>query len=118
MTIRFLKFLKFLYPKAFRLIPLPSAINPFLSSLSLNLSSSVAFSSTATTDFSSFDIKSADDASWKTYSSQRKFYYPSQITPVTFSASFGGTIFDYSSSKTVTKKNNEKISRRGLQITY
>ena len=91
-------------------VPLPSAIKPFLSSLSLNLSSSVAFSSTATTDFSSFDIKSADEASWKTYSSQRKFYYPSQITPVTFSASFGGTIFDYSSSKTVTKKNNEKIS--------
>lgn len=91
-------------------VPLPSFIKPILSSLSLNFSSSVAFAAASTTDFSGFDIDSRDESAWKNYSSQRKFYYPSQVTPVSFSAAFSGTIVDVSSSKKSETKKKEAIA--------
>lgn len=86
-------------------IPIPEVIKPIISSLSLNLNSSVAFSTMTTTDFSSDGIKDIDLSSWKTYTPQRKFYFPSQITPGTLSSTLSGTIIDYSSTKIKTKQN-------------
>ncbi len=74
---------------------LPAAVKPYLSSLSMNLTSSLAFSSITAKDMSNSDVGPADFAAWKTYSPERKFYYPSQITPANISAAIGGTIFSY-----------------------
>ncbi|MGP1459805.1 MAG: hypothetical protein ACTTKL_10955 [Treponema sp.] len=74
---------------------LPAAVKPYLSSLSMNLTSSLAFSSITTLDMANSDVSAADLAAWKTYSPERKFYYPSQITPANVSAAIGGTIFSY-----------------------
>ena len=86
-------------------VPIPDFIKPVISSFSLSLNSSIAFSTMTTTDFSTSGIEDADLSSWKSYSPQRKFYYPSQITPATLSGTLSGTIVNYSSTKTKTAKS-------------
>ena len=86
-------------------VPIPEFIKPVVSSFSLSLNSSIAFSTMTTTDFSTSGIEDADLSSWKSYSPQRKFYYPSQITPATLSGTLSGTIVNYSSTKTKTAKS-------------
>ena len=86
-------------------VPIPEFIKPVVSSSSLSLNSSIAFSTMTTTDFSTSGIEDADLSSWKSYSPQRKFYYPSQITPATLSGTLSGTIVNYSSTKTKTAKS-------------
>ena len=86
-------------------VPIPEFIKPVISSFSLSLNSSIAFSTMTTTDFSTSGIEDADLSSWKSYSPQRKFYYPSQITPATLSGTLSGTIVNYSSTKTKTAKS-------------
>lgn len=88
-------------------VPLPNVIKPFVNSLSFNLNSSVAFSTKNTENFDSSSVNSKDFASWKSNTPQRKFYYPSQITPVTFSGTLSGTIFEYSSTKTKSSSKKE-----------
>lgn len=72
-------------------IPLPEAVKPYISSLNISsISSSLTFNS------KNRSLSSADMLS--TYSPERMFYYPSQLTPFKISAQISGTIFKYSSS--------------------
>ena len=90
-------------------VPLPSVIKPYIDSFSLTFSSSVAFSTYSTQEWDSSDIKTADLSVWKSYSPNRKFYYPSQITPVNASASLSGTIFSWPKTSS-TKKDSSSPS--------
>ena len=84
---------------------LPSSllVAPYISSLSLSLNSSVAYSSVSNNSISSAD-------SLSTYSPERKFYYPSQITPATASLSLSGTLFSYPpSGKNTAKKHTPEV---------
>lgn len=84
-------------------VPLPQVIKPYIDSISLNLNSTVSFSTYSTQNPDTSEIEPQDVADWKTYSPNRKFYYPSQITPLNISASLSGTIFSWplkSNSKT------------------
>ncbi|MBO4319555.1 MAG: LPS-assembly protein LptD [Treponema sp.] len=73
-------------------VPVPDVLKPYISTLSISsLSSSLTFNS------KNADISSTDYLS--TYSPERMFYYPSQLTPFKINAQISGTIFNYSSSK-------------------
>lgn len=77
-------------------IPLPKVIKPYIDSASISFNSSVAFSTVATQEFfEADDIKEKDLATWKQYTPNRKFYYPSQITPLNVNGSVSGTIFSW-----------------------
>lgn len=85
-------------------VPLPQVVKPYLSTISINLNSSIAFSTLSTTDYKDNGVKDVDLEAWKEYSPERKFYYPSQITPATISLNISGTIVDVS---LLTKKTNK-----------
>lgn len=89
-------------------IPLPKIINPYISSLSFTFNSNVAFSTRTVNgdDFDTSDIDEKDIDLWKIYTSSRKFYYPSQITPLTFSATLSGTLLDFSSKRAKSVQTN------------
>lgn len=74
---------------------LPSIITPYLNSASGYMSSSINFSSKDRIDVSTGRTWSSSNEDHKRNSPERTFYYPSQITPVSINASFGGTIFSY-----------------------
>ncbi|MCR5401219.1 MAG: hypothetical protein K6E78_06440 [Treponema sp.] len=92
-------------------VPLPSLVKPYISTLSMDLKSSMVFSSMSakSSALTNDDITHDGDlAQWRTYTPLRKFYYPSQITPLTASMSLSGTLFNYSSSSTSSKTTSEK----------
>lgn len=99
-------------------VPLPSVVKPYLNNASFSLKSSLAFSTmTVSSDsdtwndlYSKYDVKSLDQSEWRANTPLRKFYYPSQITPVTFSADFSGTIIDYSSSRIKNQASSSPVS--------
>ncbi|MBQ5471828.1 MAG: LPS-assembly protein LptD [Treponema sp.] len=82
-------------------VPLPSVIKPYLNTASLSMNSSLGFStkSVSSENLVKDSLSSTDLSKWRTYTPERKFYYPSQITPVTLSATISGTLLDYSSTK-------------------
>lgn len=91
-------------------VPLPNFVKPYVNSLSLNLNSAVAFSSMSIkeAELKNSDLNETDNNEWKNYTPQRKFYYPSTVTPATFSGSISGTLIDISSSKkTISNKKND-----------
>ena len=68
---------------------IPEALSPYISSLSISsFSSSLVFSSLSNTTLSNTD-------SYSSYSPERKFYYPSQITPLKSSVKISGTLYQY-----------------------
>ncbi|MBP5519983.1 MAG: LPS-assembly protein LptD [Treponema sp.] len=77
--------------------PLPAVVNPYISSLSLNLDSDVRFSKKNTTSFE------YDDAEWKKNTPMRKFYYPSSVTPLKTVVSVNGTIFAWPPTSKASK---------------
>ncbi|MCK9169719.1 MAG: hypothetical protein M0P01_04830, partial [Treponema sp.] len=81
-------------------LPVSSVVKPYITTLSGTLNSSVVFS-----DITNEAVSSTD--SLNLYSPQRKFYYPSQITPATVSMNWAGTLFSYSSSTTALQKNTD-----------
>ena len=100
---------------------LPDFIKPYINSMSISTTSFVNILSLNTTfntnpstspsSNSSFDsffeednVEEVDD-NWKTYTPERKFFYPSQITPVNLKFSMNGTLFQYPKSKTITNTN-------------
>ena len=97
-------------------VPLPEVIKPYINSVSLSLNSSLVFSSMTNSSLEDSDIPylnksdltQADISNWKSYSPQRKFYYPSSLTPLTFNGALSGTIIDFSTSK--AKKSSSKTS--------
>lgn len=99
-----------------RSFKLPEPINPYLSNFSVSsIGSSIVFSSKAneklldtTVNFQDSAIKSelekikaselassGKDSEWALYSPERKFYYPSQITPLKTTLKFSGTLIQY-----------------------
>ena len=73
---------------------LPSVIKPYLNSVSFSLNSSIyinTLDNKALTDNANYK----EDPTWATYSPERSFYYPSQITPANASLSLSGTIFQW-----------------------
>lgn len=80
-------------------LPLAAALKPYITTLSGTLNSSVVFSDMTNTAVGSADSLSA-------YSPERKFYYPSQITPATVSINWSGTLFSFSSSSGQQKNSN------------
>ena len=72
-------------------VPLPDILKPYVSAMSLSLDSSVAFSSLANNSLTTVD-------NLRTYSPERKFYYPSQITPANASLAMSGTLYAYPAS--------------------
>jgi len=70
---------------------IPDALKPFLRTLSItDISSSVIFNSKTNTAIAS---ESTDD--WYLYTPERMFFYPSQVTPLKFSANIEGAIIKY-----------------------
>lgn len=83
---------------------LPEVVSPYISSLAISsVSSSLLFSSQTN------DTLSSDD-SYSTYSPERKFYYPSQITPFKTAVRFSGTLVQY---PPVAKKTTASSSLAG-----
>ena len=77
-------------------IPLPQIIKPYLNTISLNFESSININR-LDRDSASMqeDERYKTDNEWKTYTPERSFYYPSQVTPVNASVAINGTIFQW-----------------------
>ena len=93
---------------------LSAALKPYISSLSIKLDSSLSFG-TATASFDKSDkdrIKDniANGDSWSSYTPERKFYYPTEVTPATASVSLSGTIFQWPLSSSTAKKETVKYT--------
>lgn len=90
---------------------LPAVLKPYISSLSFSLTSSINF---AVTDAQfEGDERSLNNDKWTSYTPERQFYYPSQITPADVKVSMSGTLFEWpkSSSKTTATKDTKKDSK-------
>lgn len=93
---------------------LPSALKPYISSLSIKLDSSLNFG-TATANFKESDKERitkniANGDSWSSYTPERKFYYPTEVTPATASFSLSGTLFQWPLPSSSTKKETVKYT--------
>ena len=92
-------------------------MRPYLSSLSLSMQNSVSISSKNT----SFDYTEEEDGSvikypldlyekeWRAYTPNRKFYYPSLVTPVSANITASGTIFQWPMQKQTSTKSPSYI---------
>lgn len=90
-------------------VSLPEVLKPYLTTLSISsFDSSISFSEKTKnkTDYTSEEQKDE----FHLYSPDRKFFYPSTVTPLNTSLSIGGTIF----STTREKKSNLKKSDKQL----
>lgn len=94
---------------------LPDLFKPYISSLSISLKSSVNFSSKSAI-FSEtvngekvyyYDKEKYSDL-WTTYTPERRFYYPSLVTPANISFSMSGTIFSWPLPQ--KNKTSQKLS--------
>lgn len=89
--------------------PIPEAIDGYVTTLDVqNLNSNIVFSSKANTKLTERD-EYEKDPSWATYTPERNFFYPSQITPVDVSLRVGGNIVKYPKTKK-TSKNSPAVS--------
>lgn len=88
---------------------LPNFMKPYVSSLSLSANSSVNISSVSA-DRNELALLNGNE--WAGATSQRRFYYPSIVTPFKGDISFSGTLFKYSSSgnNTRTSSSKEKVT--------
>lgn len=84
---------------------LPDFMKPYLSSFSVSsFNSSIVFTGLSNTITGHTD-------NWATYTPERKFFYPSQITPVSISLKIAGTIFDTSKTKKSNTTNTKSIDK-------
>ena len=84
---------------------LPSVIKPYLNSISLSLNSSIYVNTLQMDSASLLSTKKnktdaeyqkyVDDPEWKSFTPERSFYYPSQITPANATVTLSGTIFQW-----------------------
>ena len=79
---------------------IPEFFKPFITDLSISLKSSVNFASKNTV------FANKTDYQWIQFTPQRKFYYPSTVTPVNTSISLRGTLFSW---PYVPKNSSKKI---------
>ena len=88
----------------------PTLLNPFVTTLSLSsFSSSIVYSSKANEKLSS-DSRYSDDSTWATYTPERKFYYPSQITPFKVSGKVAGTLVQIPVKSTSKKTSTTSVT--------
>lgn len=95
-------------------IPLPALLKPYVSSASLSLTSSLVWTSMSANPYElkNDKVSPSDLYAWRNSTPNRLFYYPSQITPMTASASISGTLvsIDSSSFKSKTSSASKKKS--------
>lgn len=90
-------------------IPLPEFIKPYISSFSISsFNSSISFSE-ATATFSDLSKEKVSDG-WAKYTPNRKFYYPSTVTPLKTGIKISGTIFSTSTKRERTKKSDKILA--------
>lgn len=101
---------------------IPLLFRPFINSFSLSMSNSVNISSKNTV-FSYIDDKIKDESDrrqytyntdvyeneWTTYTPNRRFYYPSMVSPLTANISASGTIFEWPFKKETSYKTPEYV---------
>ena len=56
------------------------------------------------------DPRYKNDSSWATYTPERKFYYPSQVTPFKASGKIAGTLFQFPSNSTAKSELVENLN--------
>lgn len=78
---------------------LPSFINPFISSLSASVNSSIRINNTTNSALDE-DKRANNNDGWKDNTPERSFFYPDQITPVNASVSLRGTLLKWPLQKT------------------
>ena len=89
---------------------IPAFMRPYLSSMSFSMTNSVSISSKNTV-FSYYENgitkytydRNAFEESWTKFTPNRRFYYPSLVTPATANISMGGTIFSWPPQKAASK---------------
>ncbi|MCF0242065.1 MAG: LPS-assembly protein LptD [Treponema sp.] len=81
---------------------IPEFMKPYISSVLLSATSSINVSSVQNSE-----LKSINKDSWAVYTPTRRFFYPSQITPITGNVSVSGTLFQYPFKK-ISKNNSDK----------
>ncbi|WP_191013625.1 LPS-assembly protein LptD [Treponema zioleckii] len=85
---------------------LPDVINPWISSLAVSsFSSSVVYSSKANTKLSSDERYSSE---WEAYTPERKFYYPSLVTPFKTTGKIAGTLIQIPAKSTSSSKSSSQ----------
>lgn len=91
---------------------LPDMLKPYLSSISYSMNSTVNISSKSAS-YSAMTYDDEEDAplEWKMNSPERKFYYPSLVTPADISFSVGGSIFSWPAKKSAAKKSVDFIAQ-------
>ena len=96
--------------------PIPSMVNPWLTEFSLSsLTASAVFTAVNNTAFTDSTLDTYDTAYLGTYSPERKFFYPSSVTPLKLSLSISGTIFEYPPSS--SKKSSSKAPSFPVSLT-
>lgn len=90
-------------------VPLPDFIKPYIQTFSFSTNSSVYFSSMTTnsSELNNPDVHIDDLNEWRNSTPQKKFYYPSQITPLKIDTTLSGTIFSWPMQKKSKEKNNQ-----------
>ncbi len=86
----------------------PQILQPYITSLSIsNFQSQINFSSKNNAGLASRSEYN-DDSEWASYTPERQFFYPSQITPFKISGRISGTLIKFPStaSKKTVEKNN------------
>ncbi len=102
--------------------PSVSVLNPYISSVSLNHNSSVNISSkeadftkhispdTGLIEFNYDEYESL----WSYYTPQRRFYYPSSVTPLSTNMSVSGTIFSWPVKRNNSIKKTDYITKLNM----
>lgn len=81
-------------------IPVPEFAKPFVTNFSVtNLSTNFVFNSVSRSD----DAFTSAAADWQTYTPERSFFYPSQVTPVKIALKIEGEIFKFPREKKYKK---------------
>lgn len=100
-----------------RLSPtIPSVLNPYISSFSFDMNSTVNISSISAslTELSNGGTNDDELRKWQTYTPSRRFYYPSLVTPANINLSLSGTIFSWPISRS---SRTQKKSLPNYSIT-
>lgn len=89
---------------------LPDFLKPYISSLSVTLNSSINISSISNKSLK-LDKRALNNDSWVSYSPERYFYFPSQVTPAAVSISMNGTLYKYPN-----KTKSSKIPKYSVSL--
>ena len=89
-------------------IPLNDTIRPYISSANLSVTSSIDISTD--TNEGLRDDERYKDPQWLSYSPERKYFYPSQIIPLSANLSVSGTLYSWPKKSSSSNKANYDVS--------